>query len=146
MTTRVPEATNRILSTHAHILTNYFGPDWALYDPDDLRARRGECAQWLYVGSDPALEEAKIICRLRIEHGTVRWDWFGGCAVTAYTWYPLDCLTDRDRYLTTITVNPTRPLAQIAQDVQRRLLPRWLPMYAKARRAWREAQREEVSL
>lgn len=112
-------------------IARLLGPDWkALQTEDDTDTRRSLA----YVGSDPDLKALTLTCSASTYGHYGKWHWSAyasyRCHLSLHEHIPYD---RRGTYTSSINVAPTKPLPQIARDLQKRLLGSYMPVY---RLAW----------
>jgi hypothetical protein len=112
--------------------------DWQLlHDPDDGDMVRHEKACLAYIGPDPDLQGAYLSCRSDLYGHQGKYHWQGSTKDQRFNPYQELSRETWDAYCTSINVAPTKTPAQIARELERRLLPQFLPAYRTAQQQYR---------
>src|SRR5262245_100809 len=144
MTTLTSSVT--ITMAQADAIARCLGPEWEAYvDPRFASEQaRYQRATLRYSGPDADLQGAYIYCTCPYWSGG-KWHWAGQAHGPDGAYFA-DTLCEpfRSDLNTSINCSPTKPLQQVAKDIQRRLLTPYLAAYREALQLWRTRQEQRT--
>ena len=128
---KTPQPNSPITQTQALDITSCLGPDWAVTsaEPNHPQGR----ADIAYIGADPDLQGATLICLSDCAWTRTAWEWYGYTTDRGLT--PHTALSHDDYWmydLAEIFTPHTHTPEQMASALTHRLLPTFLPAYRKA--------------